>query len=184
MFVPGNAAPVFRLLHVVAALAVAAALVVATLIRCGAGWSGAVWSSVQIVLVTLAWIDFRQRRLPNVIVVPLGLCAVALRIAFQRDALPEILVAGSVTFAVFVLLALVVRGGLGMGDVKLAAAEGLLLGRAAVDALFLGVLLGGVAAILLVAARRAGRGTTYAYGPYLALGAALTILIQQPPPIT
>ena len=164
----------------VAALA-AAGLVAATLIRYGVGPNGLAWSCVQVALVALAWVDLRERRLPNAIVVPLAAGAVLLRVAFERGALVEVVVAGTVAFAVFLLLAVVVRGGLGMGDVKLAAAEGFLLGRAAAEALVLGVVLGGVAAALLLAARRADRKTTYAYGPYLVLGAAVAILALRPP---
>lgn len=166
-----------------ATFGVAVALVALTLFRYGMGWSGMVWSAAQVVLVMLGSIDLRERRLPNVIVAPLGLGAIVLRLIFERGALIEILVAGAVAFVAFLLLALVVRGGLGMGDVKLAAVEGLLLGRAVVEALFLGVLFGGVAAVMLLLGRRARWGTTYAYGPYLVLGAALAILVERPPPL-
>jgi leader peptidase (prepilin peptidase) / N-methyltransferase len=165
------------------AAAVAAALVVATLARYGLRWNAVAWSAVQVALVALARIDLRERRLPNAIVLPLGVAAIVLRLAFERSALVEILVAGAVAFAVFLLLAVLVRGGLGMGDVKLAAAEGLLLGRAVVEALVLGVVVGGLAAALLLATRRADRTTTYAYGPYLALGAIVAILALRPPPL-
>ena len=61
-----------------------------------------------------------------------------------------------------------------MGDVKLEAAAGALLGYPAVlAALFLGVLAGGVAAAFLLLTHRAGRKDAFAYGPYLALGAWL-----------
>jgi prepilin signal peptidase PulO-like enzyme (type II secretory pathway) len=66
------------------------------------------------------------------------------------------------------------RGALGIGDVKLEAAAGALLGfPVALAAIFAGILAGGVAAIFLLLIRRAGRKDTFAYGPYLALGAWL-----------
>ncbi|HEU5362635.1 MAG TPA: A24 family peptidase [Gaiellaceae bacterium] len=170
-------------LHAAPAVVVAVGLVAATLVRYGLGGEGVAWSAVQIALVALAWVDLRERRLPNVIVVPLGVGAIVLRAAFERGALVEILVAGAVAFGAFLVLAAAARGGLGMGDVKLAAAEGLLFGKAAVEALLLGVVLGGLAAALLLVTRRAGRRTTYAYGPYLVLGAAIAILAFRPPPL-
>jgi leader peptidase (prepilin peptidase)/N-methyltransferase len=166
-----------------AAVVVAAGLVAVTLVRYGPGWNGAAWSAVQVALVALAWVALRERRLPNAIVVPLGAAAIVLRAAFEHDALVEILVAGAIAFAVFLVLAVATRGGLGMGDVKLAAAEGLLFGKAAVEALLLGVVLGGVAAALLLVTQRAGRRATYAYGPYLTLGAAIAILAFRLPPL-
>jgi prepilin signal peptidase PulO-like enzyme (type II secretory pathway) len=72
----------------------------------------------------------------------------------------------------FFLLALLTRGAMGLGDVKLAAATGALVGwPAMVAALLLGILAGGVAALLLLLTRRAGRKDYFAYGPYLASGA-------------
>jgi leader peptidase (prepilin peptidase) / N-methyltransferase len=42
-------------------------------------------------------------------------------------------------------------------------------------ALVIGALLGGVAALVLLATRRAGLKSTSAYAPYLALGAMITL---------
>jgi leader peptidase (prepilin peptidase)/N-methyltransferase len=165
----------------VAAAVAAVALVVLTLVRYGLGANGVAWSIVQVVLVWITWVDLRERRIPNVVVLPLAAGAIIARIAFERDALLEILLAGVVAFVVFLFLAVVVRGGLGMGDVKLAGTEGFLLGSAAFYALVLGVVAGGLAAVLLLAARRITRKSTYAYGPYLALGAAVAVLASSPP---
>ncbi|MFZ2362061.1 MAG: prepilin peptidase, partial [Anaerolineae bacterium] len=62
----------------------------------------------------------------------------------------------------------------GLGDVKLEAAIGALLGYpVALAAIFAGVLAGGVAGAVLLLTKRAGRKDPIAYGPYLALGAWL-----------
>jgi leader peptidase (prepilin peptidase) / N-methyltransferase len=61
---------------------------------------------------------------------------------------------------------------MGMGDVKLAGVIGLMTGYpVVVTALVAGIVLGGVAAAVLLIARRVGRKTPIAYAPYLALGA-------------
>jgi len=66
---------------------------------------------------------------------------------------------------------------LGFGDVKLAAFMGFLLGwPAIVDAVFLGVVVGALAAIGVGIWHRSMRAT-FAYGPYLAIG-ALVMLYQ------
>lgn len=66
---------------------------------------------------------------------------------------------------------------LGFGDVKLAAFMGFLLGwPAIVDACFIGVAVGAVAAVGVGIWKRSMRAT-FAYGPYLALG-ALVMLYQ------
>jgi len=66
---------------------------------------------------------------------------------------------------------------LGFGDVKLAAFMGFVLGwPAIVDAVFIGVLVGAIAAIAVGIWHRSLKAT-FAYGPYLAIG-ALVMLYQ------
>jgi len=76
---------------------------------------------------------------------------------------------GAVSFG---LLGLIGRGALGAGDVKLAIAIGAALGLpAAIWGLVLGILAGGLGAVLLLATGSATRKDKMAYGPYLAAGA-------------
>jgi len=77
-------------------------------------------------------------------------------------------------FALYVLM----RGGLGLGDVKLSAALGLALGwPRGLDAFVWGVLAAGLYAVLLLAGRRVRMGDSMAFGPFLALGAVLAVLL-------
>ena len=161
-------------------VAVASVLAVATLVVRGADADGICFAAVQVVLVALAAEDLRSRRIPNAVTAPAALLAIALRAAFERSELVEILVAGAGAFAFFLVLALLTRGGLGMGDVKLAGLLGLLLGTSAVPALFIGTLAGGVASVALLARGRK-RGTTLAYGPYLCFGGAVAVLLLHLP---
>jgi leader peptidase (prepilin peptidase)/N-methyltransferase len=161
----------------------AVTLAVATFLSLGPSLDAAAWACVQVVLVVLTAIDLGTRRLPNVITLPTAAAAVVLRVLFQRSELLEVLVAGAAAFAVFYVLAVALRGGLGMGDVKLAAMLGCLLGTAVVPALAVGILAGGVWAVVLLVAGRATRRSSFAYGPFLALGGALAILFSNPPPL-
>jgi len=155
-------------------------LAVATFVLRGHDANAALWAVVQLGLVAIAAIDLATRRIPNVLTLAVAAGAVALRLAFERGEVVEVVVAGAVCFVAFLLLAIVARGGFGMGDVKLAGVLGLLLGREVVPALLIGTVCGAVAALL--AARRAGsRKATLAYGPYLCLGAAVVILVTTPP---
>jgi leader peptidase (prepilin peptidase)/N-methyltransferase len=159
---------------------VGAALAAATFVLRGHDANAALWSVVQLWLVAVAAIDLATRRIPNVLTLVAAIGAVALRLAFERGELVEIIVGGAVCFVVLLVIAILARGGLGMGDVKLAGVLGLLLGKDVAGALLLGTLCGAVAA--LIAARRAGSlKATLAYGPYLCLGAAVVILVTSPP---
>ncbi|MFD0891219.1 prepilin peptidase, partial [Streptosporangium algeriense] len=90
------------------------------------------------------------------------------------------LLGGLVLTGLYLLLFLVNPEGMGLGDVKFAAALGTALGWLGWDALvtgtFLGFLAGGLYGGALVAARRAGRGSEIPFGPFMAVGAFAVIL--------
>jgi leader peptidase (prepilin peptidase)/N-methyltransferase len=160
---------------------VALALAAATFVRLGMGPNAVAWGVVQIVLVVLAAHDIATRRLPNVVTVPVSLVAVALRVSFERPELVKVVLAGVIAFLVFFVFSVVLRGGFGMGDVKLAAMLGFLLGGTVVGGLAIGIVAGGLASIALLATSHATLRSSIAYGPYLAFGGAIAILALHPP---
>ncbi len=84
---------------------------------------------------------------------------------------------GGIGFALFLLIALVSRGGMGWGDVKLAALIGLATGFPLVFlAIIMGAILGGIVAVALVIAKRRKRRETIPFGPFLALATMITLL--------
>lgn len=84
---------------------------------------------------------------------------------------------GAIGFAVFLLIALVSRGGMGWGDVKLAALIGLATGFPLVFvAIIMAAILGGIVAVVLLATRRRGRREMIPFGPFLAVAAMVTLL--------
>lgn len=80
--------------------------------------------------------------------------------------------------AVFLVLAIATRGGIGGGDIKLIAALGLWLGT---DQLLTvgctGMILGGLAAFLLLVTKQRQRGEMFAYGPYFTVAALVLTLV-------
>ncbi len=128
------------------------------------------------VLLLLAVIDWEQRRLPNVVVLP----ALAAAVALSADPLAAGLAAAA-AFVVFLALhglgrRLYGSGALGMGDVKLAALVAAVVGPAAAAALLGGVLLAGGAAAVGLLAGRVGRGATLPYGSFLAVAGVVVLL--------
>ena len=162
---------------------VAIALAVGTFVYLGPSADAAAWAGAQAVLVVLSAYDFATRRLPNVIVLPAAAAALVLRVIFNRSDLAEVAIAGAVAFAITYLVALVLRGGLGMGDVKLVGMLGFLLGSAVIPALVIGVFAGGLWAVALILARKVTIRSTIAYGPFLCAGGMLAILFSNPPPL-
>ena len=69
-----------------------------------------------------------------------------------------------------------------MGDVKLAGVMGLFLGREVAAALFIGLLAGVVAGVVIIARKgsKEGRKTAVPFGPFLALGGIVAVLVGEP----
>jgi len=84
---------------------------------------------------------------------------------------------GGIGFGIFLLIALISRGGMGWGDVKLAALIGLATGFPLVFvAIIMAAILGGIVAVALVIAKRRKRRETIPFGPFLALTTMVTLL--------
>jgi leader peptidase (prepilin peptidase)/N-methyltransferase len=163
--------------------AISAFLVIATVIRNSHGVDAVAWSLCQLVLVGIAWVDLRTNLIRTDVLIFAAGVFIALRSVYEPDALVETVVVGFVGLAAFALLAALSKGGLGMGDAYLVGLLGLMLGSSLVFALLAGAVAGSLAALALVLSRRASLQSSFAYGPYLALGASLAILFASPPPL-
>ena len=154
--------------------------------------TAAVWTSIFVsvllcafcaVMIAVAVIDLDLRIIPNRITYPSYPAfagAVVLGWALGQDLNPLHAALGALAYGgFFLVIALISPRGLGMGDVKLTGLIGLVLG--AVGLRFVGVaagvaiLIGGVAAIVALAAGR-GRKGAIPFGPSLAAGAIIAVV--------
>jgi leader peptidase (prepilin peptidase)/N-methyltransferase len=136
------------------------------LLDCAFGWT----------LLALAWIDWRQLRLPDALTLPLLLAGLAAAALDGQAALLSGVIGALAGYAALRLVGesyFSLRGheGLGQGDAKLLAAAGAWLGW---EALPWVVLLAALLGLALAVARRAGGGaltreTALPFGPPLAL---------------
>lgn len=136
--------------------------------------------------LALAVVDLACLRLPDPLVGAaalaggLGLAVTAL-VSGVPGRLLTALAGAAVSFAGYVLLALLPGARLGFGDVKLAAALGLPLGWLGWPTLGLGLLLphllNGVTVLALLAAGRVRRDTPLPLGPAMLTGAWLAVLL-------
>lgn len=144
------------------------------------------------IAVALALIDLDVHRLPDAIVLPsypVALALLALASWAPGDgsdwgALVRALIAGAALFAFYFLAMAVYPAGMGFGDVKLAGVLGLYLGWVGWGAVLIGwfsaFLLGGLFALGLVVAGRAGRGSGIPLGPWMLLGAGVGVTVGEP----
>jgi leader peptidase (prepilin peptidase)/N-methyltransferase len=130
-----------------------------------------------LVLVPVALIDLEHHVIPNRITAPAAILALALGSALNPSGEPKRLIAAAVVGGFFLLTAVISPRGMGMGDVKLAALLGLLLGAEVAPALAI-ALVAGVLVGVVVMARRAPaerRSAGVPFGPFLALGGLTAI---------
>jgi len=134
--------------------------------------------------LALALIDLDVHRLPNVIVLPayaVGavLLGAAAAISGEWSRLATAGLGLALLGGIYLALALIRPGAMGMGDVKLAGALGLFLGWLGLPELAVGAvggfLLGGLAGVVLLLAGRSRRAKL-ALGPWLLAGAWVGIL--------
>lgn len=121
-------------------------------------------------LIPAALIDLKYKIIPD----KLNLAGVILGIPLIVES-KEVFFSGVTGFlaggGLLLLIAVVSRGGMGGGDIKLAAVMGLLLGwKCLLAALFLAFATGGVTGILLLLLGLKKRKDAVPFGPFLALG--------------
>lgn len=140
------------------------------------------------IMLSIAVIDARHRVVPNRIIYPsLILFAVAIVVGDVLGRGVDALDAG-IGLALYgvplLLVAVAVPQGMGMGDVKLAALIGLVLGSFGLSyvsvAAGVGVIGGGIGALVALAVLGAGRKDQIPFGPFLAGGAVVATLLGPP----
>ncbi len=86
-------------------------------------------------------------------------------------------ISGAVLFVFFLLIILIRPGAMGMGDVKLVTLIGLVSGfPLVVFSMIIGVVIGGIVAIILLAAKIKGRKDVIPYGTFLAIGPIIALI--------
>jgi len=139
---------------------------------------------ISIFMVILV-IDLEHGLILNRIVYPALAVALLLSVFFtifltQVAIVPNIgraAIGGGIGFVVFFLIVIVSRGGMGLGDVKLAALIGLATGfPLVIVALIMGMILGGLVAVVLLGFKIKKRKEAMPFGPFLAVTAIVTLL--------
>jgi leader peptidase (prepilin peptidase)/N-methyltransferase len=135
----------------------------------------------------LARIDVSLHLLPNPLVLLLLLGGVILLFAPTLASHPwnnflRALAGAAILFVIYLILAIISPGGIGMGDVKLAGPIGLYLGYLGWGQLLYGGLLGfvagGIASAVMLRRHRSERPTEVAYGPSMLIAAFAVTLVS------
>ena len=130
-------------------------------------------------LLMMLWSDMEQQIIMNqqlALFAVLGLC---FQLLTQPQELYAQLATALASGVIFLLLAILARGGIGGGDIKLLAALGLWLSPSSMELVAIGgIVLGGLAALWVLLAKGKGRRDYIPYGPGFIVMALLAYLWQ------
>lgn len=143
----------------------------------GPGWQLAMATVYSCFLLVITVIDLEHGLILDAVSYPaMGVSAIFA--FFWPDlGIARALIGGGVAFAIIALIILLSRTGMGWGDSKMASFIGLMTGfPLSIMALILSFLSGGLVGALLLASGRKGRKDTVPFGPFLAVGAWVTLL--------
>jgi leader peptidase (prepilin peptidase)/N-methyltransferase len=145
-------------------------------------WDDAAEVALGLVFVTMllavTLTDLERRLIPNKILAVSVAIGVILAAAFDPGSLPERAISAAAAGGLLFLAALAYPRGMGLGDVKLAAAMGFFLGRNVAPALFVALLAGSLVGLAIIARQGASaRKQAIPFGPFLALGGVVGLLL-------
>jgi len=146
--------------------------------------------------IVLAVIDLEHQLIPNRIVYPATVVALVISIFLPpsrlinpdgqaaqlvESYLPQLgivqaAIGAGIGLVIFSLIALISRGGMGWGDIKMAALIGVITGYFVLCSLLVAVVLGGVVAVILLLSGSKKRKEGIPFGPFLSLATVLTLL--------
>ena len=135
---------------------------------------------VVVILLAVSLIDISTMEIPNGLIIALIPLAIAAIWISPEATLQDTLINRGIGFVavsipMFILAFLI--GGFGGGDIKLMAVCGLLLGwQGIVLAFFIGVVTGGLTAIIKLIRKKVKKGDQMVFGPHLCLGITAALL--------
>nr|WP_158739163.1 A24 family peptidase [Defluviitalea raffinosedens] len=142
----------------------------------GLSYSFMFYALFSSLLLVIAVIDFRTQMIPNKLIIfgiLLGTIFITIDYIINRSFLAiQNGITGFLAGALMILIIILIsQGGMGAGDMKLMGVIGLFLGfRGVIMSFFLGVLLGGIIGVILLATKIKDRKAAIPFAPFLVLG--------------
>ncbi|NCD08180.1 MAG: prepilin peptidase [Negativicutes bacterium] len=128
-------------------------------------------------LIVISFIDHDHSLIFDNVLIPMAVIGVAINLLIGDIKIINMLVSALVGGGVFLLLAIIRRGGFGGGDIKFMACLGLWLGiKSTFITLLFSFILGGVGAAMLILFKRKKIKDKFPYGPYIAAASFITML--------
>jgi leader peptidase (prepilin peptidase)/N-methyltransferase len=133
------------------------------------------------ILILVTVIDLEHRLVLNRLILPAILLALIAGFFTPGLNWKQVLVGGLIGFGLFYIVAMIYPGGMGAGDVKLAAFIGLITGFPDIFvAIVVTIFAGGFVSLFLVLTRIRSRRDYIPYGPFLVIGGVFALLWGEP----
>lgn len=142
-------------------------------------------AGVFIWLAMIAWIDWKERIIPNKLILAaliVWILMLGIEVLFTQvkigQTLAFSLLGGGVCAGVMLLISLVVKDALGMGDVKMVFALGLFYGLMNTFAIILlSMIIMSITAVVLLVMKKVNRKTAIPMAPFVFFGLTLNLLL-------
>lgn len=122
-------------------------------------------------MAVIGWNDWENKRIPDKFILSVFITGIMSMCLVREITLIQRLTGLAVVSVPLFLMAVMIPGSIGGGDIKLMAASGFLLGSAAVwRAFIIGVMTAGIYVLILLAKKKADRKSEIALGPFLCIG--------------
>ncbi|MEC1759139.1 prepilin peptidase [Schinkia azotoformans] len=126
-------------------------------------------------LIIIVVSDIKYMLIPDKVLIFFAPLFIIERIFIPLDPWWNPILGAAIGFGLLLLIAIVSRGGMGGGDIKLFAILGLVLGwKLVLLAFFMSTLFGSIFGIIGLLIKKVERGKPMPFGPYIALGTIVT----------
>ena len=113
---------------------------------------------------------------PSKVAYSSGAVALLFNTFLPEPGIAQAAIGGGIGLGLFLLIVLISRGGMGWGDVKMAALIGIITGYLILVALFMAVIFGGLVAVTLLLLKIKKRKEGIPFAPFLSLATIATLL--------
>lgn len=148
------------------------------------------WICVFIVIIFIDWehqLILNKITYPGVVIIIILLAVDSFvpganlfgdRMFIPQTSLYSGLISGGILFLIFIVIAIISPGSMGVGDAKLVALIGLVSGfPLMIFSMLIGIVIGGIVAIILLISRKKKRKDVIPYGTFLAIGPIIAMLL-------
>lgn len=128
-------------------------------------------------LIVIVFIDIDHQLILDKVLLWLAITGIIINLFVISVSLLDMMIAFLTGGGLFLVIAIITKGGMGGGDIKFVAVLGLWLGfKLTLLTIFLSFLIGGLGSGLLLVARLKKRKDFIPFGPFIAIGAFLSLL--------